>query len=172
MRTLSSAFSFEVTVEADGSDTTEASGKSTSTTGVQVGASFGLGDWTLGVGMRDAEDSGVRNTRGSVAGVTLSGNLGDIALAVSANSDDDVDGVQLYAGFGAFFIEYGQADIADNPDDADLVASAGTTPNSIALGYATSIGRNTTFWAEYGSIDSDGGNDSDEIGVALRYDWN
>ena len=158
----SDAFSFEITAEANGTDTSDSSGSNTSTSGIQAGASIGLGDWNLGIGMRDAEDSTDRPTNGSITGVTLSGNLGDIGLAISVNSDDDDDAMQVWAGFGSFWVEYGQLD-----DD-----STDTTPNSIAVGYSTSIGPNTTIWAEYGQVDSDGGTDTDVAIVALRYDWN
>jgi len=156
------AFSFEVTGEANGTDSTTTDGN-TGLSGYQVGASFGLGDWTLGLGARNAEDDAVRPTAGTVSGVTLSGNLGDVGLAVSFNTDDDTDGLQLYAAFGSFFAEYGQQDV--DATDSSLT--------SISLGWSTSIGRNTSVWAEYGTRDYDGTQgDEDEVGVALRYDWN
>jgi predicted porin len=155
------AFSFEVTAEANGSDTTDPDGN-TGLSGIQAGASIGLGDWTLGLGMRDAEDSDDRATNGAVVGATLSGSLGDIGLAVSMNQDDDDSGAQIWAGFGAFWVEYGQFD-----DD-----SADATPSSIAVGWSKSIGRNTTIWAEYGTVDEDGtAADNDVLIATLRYDW-
>ena len=156
------AFSFEVTLEANGSDTSDTDGN-TSLSGTQVGASIGLGDWTLGVAMRDAEDSTFEATNGSVTGVTISGNLGDISLAASFQSDDDQDGIQIHAGFGPFFVNYGQVD--DDPSDS--------TPNEIGVGYARSIGRNTTFWAEASASDADDtGPDEETIIAVIRYDWN
>ena len=76
-------------------------------------------------------------------------------------SNDDDDGIQVHAGFGPFFVNYGQIDkgVSD------------TTPNTLGVGYARSIGRNTTFWAEAETKDSDGGNDSEQIIATLRYDW-
>lgn len=156
----SDAFSFEITAEADGTDSTTPGEGNTGVSGVQVAASVGLGDWTLGLGMRDAEDSANSATNGSVTGVTISGNLGDIYLAGSFQSDDDDDGIQIHAGFGPFFVNYGQVDKADD-----------TTPNELGVGYARSIGRNTTFWAEASTTDSDGGADSEVIIATLRYDW-
>ena len=156
-------FTFGVAVEANGTDTTEPGGNNTSTSGYQAAASIGLGDnWTIGAGIRDAEDSAIQTTNGTIAGVTVSGNLGDIYLAGTFQSDDDDDGIQIHAGFGNFFVNYGQVD----EGVADI------TPTEIAVGYSQSIGENTTFWAEAASIDSDGGNDGTEIIAALRYDWN
>jgi predicted porin len=156
-------FSFGIAVEANGTDTTDANGVNTSTSGYQAGASFGLGeDWTIGLGVRNAEDSAVQGTNGTVSGITVSGNLSDIYLAASFQQDDDDTGTQIHAAFGSFFVNYGSLD-----DD-----STGRTPTTIAVGYSQSIGENTSFWAEAQSKDSDGGDDSTEVVAALRYDWN
>ena len=155
------AFSFGISLEANGSDTTPGADGNTSLSGTQIGASIALGDWTIGAAMRDAEDSSFKGTNGSLTGIGFNGTIGDIYLAGSFMSDDDDDGMQLYAGFGSFFVNYGQYD-----DD-----SANTTPTSIGVGYARSIGRNTTFWAEADTVDSDGGDDTSTIIATLRYDW-
>ena len=159
----SDAFSFEVAVEGDGTDASEVPGmNTTSTSGVQIGGSIALGDWMIGAAMRDAEDSVTQGTNGSVTGVTVSGNLGEIYLAGSFQQDDDDDGIQIHAGFGPFFVNYGQVD----EGVADI------TPTEIGVGYAQSIGRNTTFWAEASTTDADGGTDEETIIATLRYDWN
>ena len=157
-------FSFGISVEANGTDITEnPGGNNTSASGYQAGASIGLGDnWTIGAGVRDAEDSAVQTTNGSIIGATVSGTIGDIYLAGTFQSDDDDDGIQLHAAFGGFFVNYGQRDLGV----ADI------TPSEIGVGWAKSIGENTTFWTEAATIDSDGGDDSTEILAALRYDWN
>lgn len=147
-------FSFGVAVEANGTDTTEPGGNNTSMSGYQAAASVGLGDnWTIGAGVRNAEDSDIQGTNGNIVGLSAAGTIGDFSLAASYEQDDDDTGMQLHAGFGDFFVNYGSYD-----DD-----SAGTTPTEIGLGYARSLGENTTFWAEYASIDSDGGADSTEL---------
>ena len=170
------AFSFGISVEANGTDENSDLDKTvggavkaspsptygnTGISGTQIGASIALGDWTISAGMRDAEDSLFKKTNGSLTGIGFNGTIGDIYLAGSFMSDDDDDGMQLYAGFGSFFVNYGQYD-----DD-----SANTTPTSIGVGYARSIGRNTTFWAEADTVDSDGGDDTSTIIATLRYDW-
>lgn len=157
-------FSFGVAVEANGTDTTEPGGNSTSTSGYQAAASVGLGDnWTIAAGMRNAEDSAVQATDKDVIGLTVHGTIGDIYLAGSFQSNDNDDGVQVHAGFGGFFFNYGMLDLG----------VANITPTEIGLGYAKSLGENTTFWTEIAAIDSDGQNaDGTEIYAALRYDWN
>lgn len=168
-------FSFEVGAMADGTDTTEPGGNNTSVSGYQAAVSVGLGDnWTVAAGMYDDEDSArelggiydgfdVTGSNGTISGVTVHGNVGDIYIGGTFQSDDDVDGIQLHVGFGNFFVNYGQADASD----------ADYTPTEIGVGYAQSIGENTTFWAE--AVSKDGDDvvaDSEEIVAALRYDWN
>jgi predicted porin len=153
-------FSFEVTAEADGTDTTDTSGRSTGITGVQVGGSIGLGDnWTIAAAFRDAEDSGLQPTNGSVSGVTVYGSLGDISLAGSFQSDDDDDGITATVGFGSFWVEFSQIDkgVAD------------VTPTRVAIGGEWALGENTSFWAEAQSTDSDGGDDSGRVAAALKF---
>jgi len=158
------AFSFEVTGEADGTDTTTTDGN-TGLSGYQIGATIGLGDWSVGLGARNSEDTDPVNgantaTDGTLSGIVVSGGFGDIGLALSFMTDDTYDGSQLHATFGSFFFNYGQLD------------DGNTTPSTIAVGYSRSIGRNTSFWVEAASNDSDGGNDSQEVVGAIRYDWN
>lgn len=156
----SGSVSFDVALEADGTDTTDPSGTNSGLSGTQVAVSVDLGDWTVALGMRDAEDSANSPTAGTVTGVTVHGNVGDISVAASFQEDDNNDGIQLHVGFGAFFVNYGSLD------------NGTTEPTELAVGYSQSLGRNTTFWAEAASIDSDGGDDSTEIVAALRYDFN
>ena len=157
------AVSFDVAVEADGP--TEDGSSDDGVVGTQLGVTIGLGDWNLSLGTRDAEDA-ADSTDGTVTGVTLHGALGDASLAVSvqqsdgADGSDGVDGVHVVVGLGPFIIDYGMRD------------DGSSEPSKLAVQYSQSIGRNTTFWAEAESADSDGGDDSTTIVGAIRYDWN
>jgi predicted porin len=156
-------FSFGVDIEADGTDATDVNGVNSSTSGFQAAASLGLGDnWTIAVGAADSEDSTVASnaTNATVAGATVHGTIGDFFLAGTYQQDDDDTGIEMHAAFSNFFVHFAQRDY----DVADI------TPTQIGIGYAQSIGENTTFWAEAQSVDSDGGIDSTEIVAALRYD--
>ena len=153
-------FSFEVTAEADGTDSTDANGVTSGVSGVQAGASIGLGDnWTIAAAFRDAEDSGLQATNGSVSGVTVYGSLGDISLAGSFQSDDDDDGITATVGFGSFWLEFSSIDMG----------VADVTPTQVAIGGEWALGENTSFWAEASSLDSDGGTDSSRITGALKF---
>lgn len=158
----SDMFSFEVTAMADGTDSTEIpGGNSSSVTGFEAALSIGLGDnWTIAAGMSDAEDSTVSNnqTAGGLSGATVHGNIGDIGLAASFQTDDDADGITLRAAFGNYWAEYSQVDV----DATDL------TPTQIAVGAEWSLGENTSIWAEASTLDSDGGVDSSRITTALK----
>jgi hypothetical protein len=157
-------FSFQVDLEADGTDSTNTpSGGNSSLSGYQAGASIGLGDnWTIAVAAANAEDSTVEATatNETVSAFTVSGNLGNFYLAGTYQQDADDTGMQAHVAFSNFFVNFGSR-------DNDV---AGTTPTQMGIGYATSIGENTTFWAEAQTNDTDGGNDNAEIVAALRYD--
>jgi predicted porin len=154
--------SFEVSVEADGTDSTSTDGE-TGITGYQGGVSIGLGDnWTVAAAFRNAEDSAANATNEDVIGATVYGTIGNIYLAGSFQQDDDLDGITLHAAFGSFFVDYGSLD----SDAADA------TPTSIAVGYSASIGENTSWWIEAVATDADDtGPDSEEIVAALRFDF-
>ena len=164
----SDMFSFGVAVEANGTDTTAAGGNNTSTSGYQAAASVALGDnWNIGLGLRNAEDSDIQPTNKDVVGGTVSGTLGNFYIAGTMQQDDIQTGLQLHAAFGNFFLNYGQRDI-----DA-TTTSPSITPTEVAIGWAQSIGENTTLWAEAAQIDGDvADSKSTELFAALRYDWN
>ena len=172
---------FEVGIEADGTDTTNApSGGQSGLSGYQAAATVALGDnWAIAVGMFNNEDSsakagGIYNiaadngiapqqtgSNGDIIGAAVNGTIGDFYLAGTFQQDDDVDSIVLHAGWGGLFVNYGQADVSD----------ADWTPAQIGLGYAHSIGENTTFWVEGQQIDGDNlVSDATEIVAALRYD--
>ena len=157
----SDIFSFEVTVEADGVDTTSTDGE-TGISGAQAGGSIALGDnWTIGVAFRDAEDSG-SPTNGSVAGGSIYGNIGDIFLGTSVQADDDDTGITVHAGFGGFFVNFGTLD--DDSANADIT--------EIGAGYSASIGENTSWWIEGSAVDNDDTKaDTESLTASLRFDF-
>ena len=166
-------FSFELSAEADGTDSTSGDGE-TGISGVQAGASIGLGDnWTIAAAFRNAEDSANSPTDEDVVGATVYGSIGSIGLAGSFQADENVDGYTLLLTVGGFFVEYGGLEV----DAASARGDAGTDPVSLAAGYSASIGENTSWWIEAVNRDSDdlvvGGEDQDstEIVAALRFDF-
>jgi predicted porin len=152
-------FSFEATIEADGTDSTSASTTNTGISGYQAGASIALGDnWTIAAAGRNAEDSLNSATDKTATGFSVYGSLGNFWLGASLQQDDDDTGTTLQARFGSYFVNY-----ATMKDD-----SADTTVGNVSVGGEWAIGENTSFWAEYGSYDSDGGIDSTELAAALK----
>jgi predicted porin len=152
-------FSFEATIEADGSDSTAAGGNNTGISGYQAAASIGLGDnWTIAAAGRNAEDSIANATDKTATGFSVYGSLGNFWLGASLQQDDDTTGTTLQARMGSYFIDYSTMKY-DTQDK---------TPTSISIGGEWAIGENTSFWAEYGSYDSDGGIDSTELAAALK----
>jgi predicted porin len=153
-------FSFEVTAEADGTDSTNTPSEgNTGISGYQAGASIALGDnWTIALAGRNAEDSANSPTDKTATGATVYGSLGNFWLGASLQQDDDDTGTALMAKFGNYFLGY-----STMKDD-----SADTTVANTSIGGEWPIGENTSFWAEYGSFDSDGaGKDSTELAAAL-----
>ncbi len=130
--------------------------------GYEAALSMGVGDMTLGVGIRSAEaDSAgtdyIDESEG-VTGIVLSGiGIGDGSLGVGYQmaelGGEDVDMMVIDAGIGNAYVHYETYSI----DDVDL--------SSITLGYTQSIGRNTTAYYELVSFDSDDINYSDPFGT-------
>ena len=152
------AVRFGLGVGADGSDT--------STTSTQFAVSVDIGDsMTLAIGSDDDDNANEEAT----TGITLSGSAGDIAyVAHYATEDenpalaDDITGLQLWVGFGAFWVSYGSVDL----DDADA------TPTVISAGMEMPIGPQTRWWLEVSSEDwDDVREDETNIVGALRYDF-
>ncbi len=120
--------------------------------GFEVGASFGIGDMTLGVALQDIE--AVDN---AVTAVTLSGiALGDASFGISFQANDDDTGVLFEALMGGAYLHIEQV----SWDAADI------DPMSITLGYSHDLGRNTTMWYEVLNNDADtGDSDADTTSV-------
>ena len=138
---------------------------------IEVAASFGIGDMTLGVGAITTEADAAAGTgeliNGSdedVVGVVLHGiAIGDTTLGVGFQNQDDDD---------AFVIDWSIGNILVHIEQASLDA-ADADPNSVTLSYTQSLGRKTTAWYELVSTDADSGDSDDDLTVirgVLKYD--
>ncbi len=120
---------------------------------LEVGASFGVGDMTLGVAMATTETAqGSTGTDDDVLGLALSGiGLGDASMGVGFMSQDDDTSLLVDVGIGNIYIHY---------ETLDMDASDRTT-SLINVGYTQSLGRNTTAWYEALTYDADATSDDD-----------
>ncbi len=170
------AVRFGIGIGADGEGDADPGENATSTTSTQAAVSIDIGDtMTLAIGVDD--DDGQED---STTGITLHGTAGDIAYAVTLQSEDDkalddfidgtpgtgdVQGLQIWASFGQFWVGYGYADIESDAGDAK--------PTVISAGYSAPIGRQTQWWIEASSEDwDDAREDETNIVAAIRYDYN
>ena len=136
----------------------------------QAAVSFGLGDMTLGVGVRtfadEADDPATpdQDESDNVVGVVLHGiALGDASLGVGFQSQDEREAFVIEALIGNAYIHFESASLDDV--DAD--------PSAITLGYTQSLGRKTTMWYEAVSVDADSGDSDDDstiLRAVLKYD--
>ena len=138
---------------------------------LEVGASFGIGDMTLGVAMHTSEaapiGNGIVDSSGdpeSVVGVTLSGiALGGATLGVGFMSQEDDSSIVLDVGIGNAYVHV----------ETESLDAADRDPMMFNIGYTQSLGRNTTAWYEYVSVDADTDNSDDDLTVirgVLKYD--
>lgn len=139
---------------------------------IELGASFGIGDMTLGVAVINTAadlNAGTGELIGNgsdedVIGVMLSGiALGDASLAVGLQSQDDDSGYNFALTMGGFYLvgEFESLDVA------------GIDPGGFTLGYEQTLGRDTKMWYEIHSFDADTGNSDDDVTrlmAVLRYD--
>lgn len=128
----------------------------------EVAVSFGVGDLgTVGIGARifeDYFDSGAtdQDESDTLTGVVWHGiPIGDGALGVGLQSQDEVDAFVIEYSIGGFLVHYE----SQSNDDND--------PNALTLGYTKALGRNTTFWSEVVVTDADT-SDSDDDLTAVR----
>jgi len=138
---------------------------------LEVGASFGIGDMTLGLGLHTSESApignGIVDSSGdpeSVFGVTLSGiSLGGATLGVGFMSQEDDSSVVLDLGVGNAYVHV----------ETESLDAADQDPTLITLGYTQSLGRNTTAWYEFVSVDADTDDSDDDTTIirgVLKYD--
>ncbi|MBX2835462.1 MAG: porin [Gammaproteobacteria bacterium] len=131
--------------------------------GIEVGASFPVGNMTLGLGFQDW-DNGTEPTLGMV----ISGNLSDINYAANitkqdaANSGDvDTTGLDLFLSKGNYYLDVGGIDYSET-----LIGAT--------VGYTHTLGRNTITWFELQGVNSglDNADTSIAARAAIKYDWN
>jgi len=125
--------------------------------GTEFGASFGIGDMTLGLGIKDSEAQD-----DAIIGLALTGiGLGSANLGLGLQTQDEDTSFLFDVGIGNAYVHYEQIDL----DAADA------TPSMLTLGYTQSLGRNTTAWYEFQNNDGDdAGTDSTVIRAILKYD--
>jgi predicted porin len=120
--------------------------------GTEFGASFGIGGMTLGVAVQDLEVNADAAT-----GVALTGiPAGDVSLGIGFQTRGDDSSVLVDAGFGNAYVHFESLDI-----------DGGAAPTSLTVGYTQSLGRKTTAWYEFQTVDADTA-DSDDDMTALR----
>lgn len=147
------AISFGVTAYMD-RDSEE-----TAPDGIELGASFGIGDTTLGVAFSSVDEDGAHPSQGStgddedIIGIAWHGiGIGDTTLGVSFMSQDDDTGFVLDWGIGNAYVHVEQLSL--DAADAD--------PLTLTLGYTQSLGRKTTMWYEIATVDADSGDSDDD----------
>ena len=120
---------------------------------------------------REAVEIGIGNTSDEdVFAVTWHGiNLGSVGLAVGAQAQDDDTSFVASLTIGGLWVV---AEIEDI-DASSQGAGADTSPSSIVVGYAQTLGPQTKMIYEAGVTDADTGDsddDSTSARVVLRYD--
>ena len=136
---------------------------------VELGASFAVGDSTIGVAYRSVDADGANKTQGNgtdedVMAVAWSGiGIGDTTLGVSYMNQDKDNGIVVDWAIGNAYVHLETVDY----DAAD------STPMDITLGYTQSLGRKTTMYYELNSKDADSGDSEDDsmaVMAVLKYD--
>lgn len=134
----------------------------------EVAVSFAVGDLgTVGIGARIFEDyfddgGTSQDESDTLTGVVWHGiPIGDGALGVGFQSQDEVDAFVIEYSLGGFLFHY-ESQSNDSND-----------PTALTLGYTHGLGRNTTAWFEVVSTDADTSNSDDDLTVVrgvLKYD--
>jgi predicted porin len=135
---------------------------------IELGASFAVGDSTIGVGYRSVDEDGAVGTQGNgtdedVMAVAWSGiGIGDTTLGVSYMNQDKDNGIVVDWAIGNAYVHVETVDY-----------DAGNTPLDITLGYTQSLGRKTTMYYEFNNKDADTDNSDDDymaVMAVLKYD--
>jgi predicted porin len=131
--------------------------------GTEIAVGFDAGPVVIGVGVKsDSEAEGLAAIEDRT-GLAVSGTFSDIYLALSVQSMDPVDYVEISASFMQFYVAYGTNDNSD----------ADQKGTDLTLGYSHPIGENTNAWVEYNTSDPDDGSDKDKsLEFILKYNWN
>ena len=149
---------------------------------LELGASFAVGDSTIGVAYRSVDidgavklqgnqfngldangDENPRGTDEDVMAVAWSGiGIGSTTLGVSYMNQDKDNGIVVDWAIGNAYVHLETVDY-----------DAGQTPMDITFGYTQSLGRKTTMYYELNSKDADSGNSDDDymaVMAVLKYD--
>ena len=151
----------------------ESDGEETAPDALEAAISFGIGDSTIGVGIRTVDEDGAIKTQGGdnatdgtedLIGVTWSGiGIGDTTLAVGYQNQDEDDSFALHWDIGNFYVNFSMLTL----DAADADQTDAT------LGYTQSLGRKTTMYYEVNTFDADSDNSDDDYTsfmAVLKYD--
>jgi predicted porin len=164
----SGAVNFGLTANADSSDdTTVAGGGDTGIDSTELGASYDAGVVKIAAGMI-SYNSNTGTSPESLTGLAISGNIGEVYVGLSMQSQDKVaDSTEISASMGPVYVAYGVKDLEGNAD--------GDGPSNLTLGYSMSIGPQTDAWFEYTTTDSDllvaNVLDTQSIEAVLKYSW-
>jgi predicted porin len=135
---------------------------------IELGASFAVGDSTIGVGYRSVDIDGAVQGQGNgtdedVMAVAWSGiGIGSTTLGVSYMNQDKDNGIVVDWAIGNAYVHLETVDY-----------DAGQTPMDITFGYTQSLGRKTTMYYELNSKDADSGDSEDDymaVMAVLKYD--
>jgi len=136
--------------------------------GTEIAASFNAGPVKIGLGIK-SESNKVGVDPEDTTGIALSGNIGDVYLGVSMQSQDKVkDTTEISASYGQGYVIYAVADMEGN-------AASGDGPSDMTLGYSIPVGSQTSAWIEYTTHDADNtvasAKDTSHIEAILKYSW-
>jgi len=134
---------------------------------IELGASFGIGDMTLGVALQNTASDTAQGSAGNdedIIGFALTGiALGDASLGLGLQTQDDDDSFLVHVDIGSLYIHL----------ETNSVDATDQDRTSITLGYTQSLGRKTTAYYEFNDVDNDTGNSDDDrtaIMAVLKYD--
>ena len=145
--------------------------------GIEVGASFAIGNMTLGVAYADFKGVYLAvptpADENSVVSVSLSGiELGSANLAVNVQSNDNQEGIVAHLGVGNFYYHVEMMS-NDMPTLNYYGTTVGEDPISHTIGYTQSLGRGTSMYYELFQWDKDTGNSDDDrtsVMAVLKFD--
>ena len=126
---------------------------------IELGASFPLGDTTIGVAMKafqgdDDSTTPFFDEEEEIIGVTWSGiGLGDTTLGVGFQARDEDTSVVIDWLIGNAYVHF--ESLSADEADAD--------PTSVTLGYTQNLGRNTDIWYEIQAVDNDGNGEFTDV---------
>lgn len=138
---------------------------------IQIGAKFSIGPVVVGAAVDQRAKSsgdGIRLGLGAtykINEVTIAAEFTSTENTIE-NTKDDVNAIELYAGFGLgngnlIHTSIGQSDYGTN------------TPKAISIGFQKKLSKRTKYWLEAMFEDSDTNDveDSKTYAIGLRHDW-